>query len=107
MASGDGGPQRLGVGPGQVGRVGAGRQGGHGHVDLVLALPLVEAAGRRLPGAVGVVGQHHPGGEVPEQPDVLLGQGGAAGGHGPGHAGLEEADHVGVALADHDLAATR
>ena len=68
-----------------------------------LALPLVEPAGGRLPGAVGVEGQHHPGGEAAEQLDVLLGQGRPAGGHGPLHPGLEEADDVGVALAHHHL----
>ena len=99
----DCGPQPLGIAPGQFAGVGAGRQGGHGHVDRQLALPLVEAAGGRLTGAVGVEGQHHPRGEAPEQLHVLLGQGRPAGGHRPLHARPEQPDDIGVPLADHDL----
>ena len=102
-------------GPGQRGRVAAGEvariaplgEVGHDHVDFVLALPLVDAGGRTLARSVGVVGQHNAAAEVPQQGEMLLGQGRPAGGHGPGHAGLEEADDVGVALAHHHLALPR
>ena len=99
----DGLAQGVGVGPGEVGRVAAGREGGDGHLDLVLALPLVDPLGRGLAGGVGVEGQHEPRGEALERADVLVGEGGAAGGDGPVEADLGEADHVGVALADDDL----
>ncbi len=65
LGPGHGRPQAVGIGAGQLAGVRARREGGHGHVELELALPLVEAAGGRLAGAVGVEGQHHPGGEVP------------------------------------------
>ncbi len=96
--------QRLGVGAGQLPGVGPGREAGHGHLDLVAPLPLVDPGDGRLAGVVGVVGQHDALGEVAQQREVLLGQGRPAGGHGPGHPGHEEPDDVGVALADHHLA---
>ena len=77
---------------------------GHGHVDLVMALPLVDAAGALLARRVGVVGEHHASGEVAQQPEVVLAQRGATRGHGTGHPGQEEGDDVGVPLAHDDLA---
>ena len=100
----DGPGQGRRVGPGQLARVAAAGQVRHHHVDLVLALPFVDPRGGALAGRVGVVGQHDALGEVPQQGEVLLGQRGATGGDGPGHAGLEGADDIGVALADDDLA---
>ena len=104
LASCDGGPQALGVGPGQVAGVGTGGQGGHGHVDLEATLPLVEPAGGRLPGPVGVEGQHHPRAKLRSSctcssasavPQVATAR---------SHPGLEEPDDVGVPLAHHHLA---
>ena len=66
-------------------------------------LPLVEPFGRGQAGGVGVEGEHDVAGEALQQAHVLLGEGRAAGGDGPGHPGPVEADHVGVALAHHDL----
>ena len=72
----------------------------HGDLDVVGALPRVDAVRRGLPGVVRVVGQHEPTGEPLQLAHVVLGQRGAAGGDRPGDAGAGEADHVGVALAD-------
>ena len=69
---------------GQVAGVGTRRKGGDRDVDLLALLPGVEPFSGGLPGGVGVVGEHHPGGEVLEQPHVFVGQRGAAGGHRPG-----------------------
>jgi hypothetical protein len=59
-------------------------KGGHGHVDGVVTFPFVDPGGPRFAGGVGVIGQHHPGGEVAEDPEVFFAQGRATGGHGPG-----------------------
>ena len=91
-----------GILAGQLGRVLAPRQPRHLDRDVELPLPLVEALGRPLPGGVGVEGQDDPAGEALEEPDVVRGEGGAARRDGDGHAGLVEADHVRVALADDD-----
>ena len=99
------GAQRLGVGPGQLIRIGARRQCHHRHLDVVRLLPRVDTIGGGLARLVGVVGQNEPAGEALELADVLLGQSRAARGDRPLHPGPGEADHVGVALADHDLVA--
>ena len=67
------------------------------------ALPLVDPSRRTLAGGISVVGQDDPLGEVAHDLEVLLRQRSATRRHSPGHAGLEEGDHVGVALAHDDL----
>ena len=64
--------QGVGVVLGQVARVLPRRQGGDRDVDVVLALPLVEALGGVLPGGVGVEGEHD-----------ALGEAASAAGRGP------------------------
>ena len=81
------------------------REVGDRHLDLVLALPLVDPLGGGLAGGIGVERQDQLGTEALEPPDVLVGEGGAAGGDRDRQAALGEADHVGVALADDDLVA--
>ena len=100
---GDGGGERLRVALGQVAGILAAGQAGDRHLHLVLLLPLVEPLGRALAGGVGVERQHDPAGVALEQPHVVLGERRAARRHRPRHAGLVEADHVGVALAHDDL----
>ena len=65
------------------------------------SLPLVHAVGGRLPGAVGVVSQHHTLGEATQRLEVVLSEGRAAGRDGAPEADPEQGDHVGIALA-HD-----
>ena len=89
----------------EVTGVAAGRQVGHLDLHLVGLLPLVPAFGGRLAGAVGVVCEHDLAGEILEDLEVLVGQRGPARGDGVGCAGERERHHVGVALADHDIAA--
>ena len=89
----------------EVAGVTTGRQVGHLDLHLVCLLPLVPAFGGGLTGAVGVVCQHDLAGEVLQDLEVLVGESGAARRDGVGRAGEDERHDVGVALADHDLAA--
>ena len=98
--------QPLGVGAGQVGRVDPVGQIGDRHIDLELALPLVDAGRGGLACGVGVEGQHDALGEALHRPHVVGGQRGAARGHGPWQPGLRTGDHVGVSLAHDDLFGT-
>ena len=79
-------------------------QGGHGDLQLVAFLPFVEAGGSGLAGSVGIEREDDPLGEPPEEAEVLLGERSAASGHRPRQAGGEEADDVGVALANDHFA---
>ncbi len=96
---------RAGIVAPDVGGVAPRREIGDLELHLELLLPLVAALGRGLARGVGVVGQRHLAGEVLEDLEVLVGQGGAAGGDGLRYPRERERHHVGVALADHDLAA--
>ena len=63
--------------------------------------PLLYAGG--LSSGVGVEGQHQARCPPLEGSNVLVGQGGAAGGHRPLDSHRGEPDHIGVALTDHEL----
>ena len=95
--------QRLGVALGEVAGILALREPRHRHLDRVRLFPLVEAGSSTLAGSVGVERQHHLAGVSLEQPNVFLGERGAAGGDRSRHTGTVESDDIGVALAHHDL----
>ena len=95
--------QQLGLGLCEVARIATLRQTSDLHLHLVGFFPFVEARRSTLPGRIGVERQHHLARISLQQPNVLLGEGGATGGNGASHAGSVEADHVGVALAHHHL----
>ena len=95
--------QALGVGTGHVTGVGALGKGSDGEAQPELLLPGVDPLRGGLPGTIGVVGQHDPGGEAGQLAGMVGGHGGAAGGDRPLDTGLVEADDVRVALAHDDL----
>ena len=99
--------ERFGIVAPHVGRVAAGREVGDLELHLEALLPLVAALGRGLAGGVGVVRERDLAGEVLQREEVLVGERGAARRDRVRHAGERERHHVGVALADHDLAAAR
>ena len=79
------GEQALRIVPGDLGRVGPGRQVDHRQFELVGLFPLVQTSGGRLPGGVGVEGQKDAVGEMAEEAEVILGERRAAGGDGALH----------------------
>ena len=95
--------QPVGVAAGQVTGVGTRWEGGHDEPEAELLFPGVHPLGRGLSGAVGVKGQHHPLGETAHEPGVAGGQRRPAGGHRPFDSREVAADHIGVALAHHQL----
>ena len=97
--------QSLRVGSGHLARILSGRQVGDQHLDLELALPLVDPTGRVEPGRVRIEGQNQPvGREALQQSHMLGGERSPAGGDGPIYPRLRAADHVRVALAHDGLA---
>ena len=73
--------QQLGVVAPHVGGIATEREVGDLELDVVALLPLVPALGRALPGGVGVVGEDHLAGEVLDDLEVVVGEGGATGRH--------------------------
>ncbi len=97
--------ERFGIVAPDIGRVAARREVGDLELHLEPLFPLVAPLGGGLARRVRVVRQRHLAGEVLERQEVLVGERGAARRDRGGHAGQRERHHVGVALADHDLAA--
>ena len=88
----------------EVRRIAARGKGGNGDFQLVTFLPFVKAGSSGLAGRVGVEREDDSFRKSPEQAEVLLGERCPTSGHGSRQAGGEEADDVGVALADDHFA---
>ncbi len=75
----------------------------HGEPQAELLFPFVDPFRGRLPGPIGIERKDDPLGETGHGPGVLRGEGCAACGNRPLYASQVAADHVRVALADHQL----
>ena len=88
-----------------VGRIATGGQVGHLELDLESLFPLVATIGRGHACVVGVVRERHLARQVLQRDEVIVGERGTAGRDRDGHTCERERHHVGVSLADDDLAA--
>ena len=92
--------ERFWIGLCEFGRINTTREDRNGDIEVVLLFPRIDPSGCVLPGGIGIESENHTLGKTAQQLHMVFSERSSAGCNGSGHAGFEETDDVGVALAD-------